>query len=192
LGDKYRIELSRRGQSTLEHEIKILRTDDRGRPHSLDQPAVEWEDGFKCWFIEGVLFDPKTWEAIVTRTQPAKEAINLTNVEQRRIAINRIGVEKLLDELKALAMEIWHGYALYGIQLYDDIELIDAHRTEKQQKYFGRFDKHFLEARFLKMRDSTTGATYFLRVPPETHTCLEAVAWTFNQNPMNYRPEKET
>jgi hypothetical protein len=33
---------------------------------------------------------------------------------------------------------------------------------------------------------------YLLRVPPETKTCLEAVAWINWKEPATYRPIKET
>ncbi len=37
-----------------------------------------------------------------------------------------------------------------------------------------------------------TRKTYFLRVPPTIGTARAAVAWTFNLEPLEYRPVVET
>ena len=44
----------------------------------------------------------------------------------------------------------------------------------------------------VKVKDSTTGEIYLLRVPPTMKTCKEAVAWTFGMTAEEYVLEKET
>lgn len=44
----------------------------------------------------------------------------------------------------------------------------------------------------VKVKDSTTGDSYLLRVPPHMKTCKQAVAWTFSLEEIEYNPVKET
>lgn len=197
-------------QLTLGSEVSQLRFDDRDRLHSLDSAAVEWKDGIKAWFIHGVQFPPQIWERVVNRTIPASEAITLTNVEMRRIAVQRLGVEKVLSDLNATPKDSWREYKLYQLDICDDYVLLDnlGRWTEKQMKYFGRFTKKYLKAQYLRMVDPSTAQTYFVRVPPSVEdimqysvigihgvdTCQEAVAWTFGMTAEQYvtNLERET
>nr|MDO8110691.1 hypothetical protein [Candidatus Sigynarchaeota archaeon] len=44
----------------------------------------------------------------------------------------------------------------------------------------------------MKVKDSTSGKYYVLRVPPEMRTCREAIAWTFGLSVIEYEPDKQT
>lgn len=167
--------------------IEYLVSDDKSRLHSTDMPAIRWEDGQTEHFIEGVHFDPVTWEGIVSGKITPQEAIKLTNVEQRRIAIKRIGISKMLGSLAAKEIDFWHGMSLYEVELYDDVIITTTTgfgRTRTTRRYHS--------AKFLKVFDSTTRQSYFLRVPPEILRSGEAVAWTFGLDEELYKPESET
>lgn len=45
---------------------------------------------------------------------------------------------------------------------------------------------------YVRVKDSTTGNYYFLRVDPELKTCREAIAWTFGLSEDDYHPIMET
>jgi hypothetical protein len=45
---------------------------------------------------------------------------------------------------------------------------------------------------FAYVKDSSTPRRYLLRVPPNSKTVHEAIAWTFNMRPDEYRPLVET
>lgn len=45
---------------------------------------------------------------------------------------------------------------------------------------------------FAYVKDSSTPRRYLLRVPPQMKTVREAIAWTFNMRPDEYRPLVET
>lgn len=198
----YRTKAISQLQLTIDSKTPLVRLDGHGRLHSLDLPAVEWEDGLKCWFIHGVQFPPQIWERVVNRTIPAEEAVKLSNIEMRRIAIERLGIDKVLAELHAVPIDKWREYELYQISLPNDKVLVDMRWrwTVKQQKYFGRFAKHYLTAQYLRMVDPSTNQTYFVRVPPPSRdvqqygindiqgvdNCRQAVAWTFHMSPEQY------
>lgn len=189
--DWSRIRQAERGQLTFDAEMTFAALDDKGRLHSHDEPAIRWDDGLKGHFIEGVHFDPATWEAVVKGTLTPSEAVRLTNVEQRRIAIKRIGFNKMLESLaaKVIDYDAENDYTLYLINLYDDVEL--------RQKYSWRghklkLERIYLPAKFVRVRDSTTGQPYFLRVPSDANYAKEAVAWTFAVSAEQYKPLMQT
>jgi len=45
---------------------------------------------------------------------------------------------------------------------------------------------------FLVLRDSTTGVSHLLRVPPGMERARQALAWTFGLEEEKYAPEVET
>jgi hypothetical protein len=47
-------------------------------------------------------------------------------------------------------------------------------------------------ARYVRVRDASTGREYFLRVPPTVSTVDAAVAWTFGLAAGSYQPAAET
>lgn len=109
-----------------------------------------------------------------------------------------------------------------GLIIKNDINLSDLQNIKNQERrsafikklgwdnirqhvrIIDEFDDYVLfdfEGRFLKMRDSSTDREYILRVPDridcglfnlEIRTCVEALAWSFNMQPHEYRPELET
>jgi hypothetical protein len=181
--EQSRIEAVETGQLTLD-PVEHISLDDRGRLHSVDHEAVRWEDGARAWFIEGVRFDPETWESVVKRTIRPVEAIRLANVEQRRIAIEKLGVERVLSSLAVRKIESAEDHVLHEVQLYDD-EIIHLRRRGSKGV------REYLPARFLQVKDSTTGQRYFLRVPSGITNCKDAVAWTFGFRADEYQLQKE-
>src|SRR2546422_4372988 len=96
-----RLDHLRNGQLSFQPVVSEHR-DSRNRLHSLDGPAIEWIDGMRYWFIDGIRFEPAEWEKIVTGNMMSREAILIPNLEKRRVAIRPIGYEKVIQELGAL------------------------------------------------------------------------------------------
>ncbi|MHA1732519.1 MAG: DUF6745 domain-containing protein [Promethearchaeota archaeon] len=100
----------------------------------------------------------------------ARDVLSCRNLEVRRLLLERFGYERLLAELGGEVVHADESSQLIRLRIGRDIEPLQ----------------------FVKVRDSTTHATYLLRVPPDVRTCLEAVAWTFGMTPEEYRPIRET
>jgi hypothetical protein len=80
------------------------------------------------------------------------------NVEIRRIMIERLGLERLLTSRQA--------------------RYIHRDRSWKRQLY--RCDLNYEKPVVaVRVKCPSTGRIYFLRVPPATKTCVQAVAWGF-------------
>jgi hypothetical protein len=150
----------------------LLRLDERIRIHCDDGPAVEFSDGFRIHSWHGTLVS----EYIIERPEEITvEKINSEiNTEVRRVMIERFGQGRYLSESDSLKIHHDEFGELYRKQVEDDEPLV-----------------------MVKLRNSTaepdgTYKYYFLRVPPDTSTAREAVAWTFGMNAVTYGPAEET
>lgn len=126
--------------------------DDRGRPHREDDAAIEFADGFRVWSWHGVLV-PK--EVILF-----PEALGFNNVEKetnlevRRIMIERIGPGKYLKQAGAVLEDM-------------DTLTLDGSAPRALMK-----DK--LGNKWLVGTDGSTARVYTMAVPPDVKTCKEA------------------
>jgi hypothetical protein len=132
-----------------------------GRLHCSDGPAVEWSDGLSYWFWEG-LHIPRRIAAKDSERARLQVLVRTPNLERRRLLLDRIGYERFLD-------------------------IADA-KLEQQDDY-GKLWRTTLsvdgeQLRVVEVVNSTPESDgsrrrYFLRVPPDTRTARDAVAWTF-------------
>lgn len=164
----------------LENKIVIVekpsrfKLDAQNRLHSDKGPAVAWRDGYKIWAIHGVIVPgfvvdfPQTLTCDMALTEP--------NTEIRRIMIDKIGLQKFSEQ----------GLA----------KLIDQDKRGKLWRMqAGRAGRERIT--MVELINSTpeidgTHKHYFLRVPPNTKTATEAVAWSFNVAAKEYKPGLET
>lgn len=103
-------------------------------------------------------------------TLRAKEIILCRNAEIRAFLLERFGYDKFLAELKG---DVIHKDGLHSLIK------IDWHKEEEPIK-------------LVRVRDSSSGKFYALRVPLHMRTCKQAVAWTFGLEKDQYQPVIET
>lgn len=146
--------------------------DDRGRLHSDNSEAVSFLDGFKLYAWHGV-FVPQ--EIIHRPDFITVFGIDMEpNAELRRVMIEIFGRERYLFQSGAILIDEDEHGALYRKELNNDEPLVIVQVTNSTAEPDGTFKK------------------YFLRVPPETGTVREAVAWTFSMNSAEYEPMIQT
>lgn len=107
-------------------------------------------------------------------TISAEEVLNEPNAELRRVKLARIGFEQFLEkanpEILDSDMDAGGKRTLFRVELKDDEPLV-----------------------CVSVICPSTSRRYLLRVPPDTNTCRQAVAWTAGfDNPDDYRPRVET
>jgi len=133
---------------------------EEGVLHAWRQPAVRWADGTGRWFWRGVALP-----ASITRRLPAltgKSIVSIRNVELRRLAVEYLGVEGFLRACGATRVAqddfgtLWRTRIAVDDEPFVAVEVVNA--TAEPDGSYRR---------------------YFLRVPPETRTAREGVAWTF-------------
>jgi hypothetical protein len=142
------------------------------RPHHPSEPFLTYSDGFADYAWDGVLV-PKF--VIEDPDSITCEVIEKTeNVEVRRAMLERFGISRYISEAGVSPVHEDEYGTLYRRELAGDEALV-----------------------LLKVINSTpepdgTYKEYFLRVPPDIETAKQAVAWTFDIEPDDYRPQVQT
>jgi hypothetical protein len=145
-----------------------IHRDANGRLHSETGPAITYPDGWglSCW--HGVTV-PGEW---LTGAKPsASEALQWSNVEQRRAACEILGWGSILSELNA--------------------KVIDKHDNEEIGALLEAVLPDAGPERFLRVRCGT-GRYFVLPVPREITTAYSANAWSYGLTARSFAPEVRT
>ena len=132
-----------------------------GRLHHAHGPAVEWPSGVSYWFLEGLPLSKR----LVARTSGRAELqvlVRTRNVELRRLLLERLGHERFLEGAGARLLAQDDFGRLWRTELEVDGEALVA-----------------VEVANSTPESDGSRKRYFLRVPPETTSARDAVAWTF-------------
>ena len=151
---------------------RILSIDTGGRLHSESGPALQFADGSQYFIWHGVNVDQRIIDQPESIT--LQEIESTSNLETRRVLIERFGQARYLQESGAELVQEDECGVLYRQQLDWDEALVMVKVINSTAEPDGTFKE------------------YFLRVPPETQTAKEAVAWTFGINPEEYEPDQQT
>ncbi|HEY8479790.1 MAG TPA: hypothetical protein VIL71_08170 [Spirillospora sp.] len=149
-----------------------LHRDEQGRLHSGDGPALAYPDGFALHAWRGT---PMPSGFVASLTGLTADRITAeSNAELRRVMLEVFGYERYLAETGAHPVHRDDTGVLWRIDLPGDEPVLLVEVVNATPEPDG------------------THRTYFLRVPPNTRTAREGVAWTFGVNPADYHPEKQT
>ena len=150
-----------------------LFADEQGRPHCSDGPFCSWSDGSALYAIHGVPVAARVVERPETMTVAEIDAQQ--NAEVRRVMIERFGCDRYLRESGAEAVDAEPGIGtLYRRRMRGDEPVAMVEVVNSTPEPDGTL-KH-----------------YWLRVPPDTQTARDAVAWTFGVGRHAYAPQIET
>ena len=119
------------------------------RLHSEDGPSVEYRDGFSVYSINGVRVPGRVVMSPDSFT--VKELREIGNVEVRRIAIERFGVKRYLDESGATTVDM---------DTFGGTPRALVRDTDGEQWMIGT--------------DGSTARVYHMSVPREARNCREA------------------
>ena len=143
-----------------------LHRDTEGRLHNEAGAALLYPDGWGIWSHHGVRVPAKVIEEPDTLS-PA-EISDETNVEVRRVMMERYGFDRYLRESAAqLVSEDDYG-RLWRLDQVDDEPLCMVEVINSTPEPDGSFKN------------------YWLRVRPDCRTAAEAVAWTFGMSAEEY------
>lgn len=134
---------------------KVL-LDSEGRLHGTGEPALEYADGWKLYFYEDVIL-PEKYGQLLPEQWSAQWLLEEKNAELRRVLIEGIGYDRIVEELKAKELDAWREYTLLSIPGID-VNLLNP-------------------IYLLKMICPSTGKIHALRVPPEVNSAREAIRW---------------
>lgn len=166
-----------------------LSRDDRGRLHNQEWYAIEWADGYGQNFVHGVFFELDLFDKIFTkRCITGKDILDFRNIEQKAVAIQFFGYDKLIDELGAKRIDSYKVKNAYtGIESISELYDFEIEHNEGDRR-------RSIRGRFVKVQDHSTGKITVLGVPvsKETDTAKGAIAWTFQLNENEYNLVVET
>jgi hypothetical protein len=137
-----------------------LLVDARNRPHCDNGPYMQWRDGSCLYALDGVRVPQ--WLVETPREKlTVKQVMSITNVEVRRVAMKKIGLEHFLDPKLLIDKE--DDYALYLME-FEGVKM----------------------GPYLKMQCPSTGRIYvegvgdadkYDNIDPNIKTCRDALQW---------------
>ena len=130
-----------------------LRFDSQNRLHAEAEPAIEFADGWNFYYYHGVRL-PEKYGQLHPNQWQSQWLLTEENAEVRRVLIEGIGYDRIIQELSAKQIDSWQEYALLQID-NADVEPICL----------------------LKMTCPSTGFIHALRVPPNLTSAREAIGW---------------
>ena len=122
--------------------------------HADGQPAVQWSDS-ECYYFWRGIHIPQKYGAVLSREWRSQWLLEEPNAELRRVLIQGIGYDRIMQELEAVEIDTWREYSL--LMIYADIDLEPIH--------------------LLKMTCPSTNHIHVLRTPPDITSAREAIAW---------------
>lgn len=147
----------------------VITLDDEYRPHSFGKdPSITYPDGRKEYHSHGVqlpdfvILHPEK----ITILHIQKE----NNTEVRRVMLEKYGYAKYLKNTNAELLAQDRFGKLWSVPVQNDEPLVMVEVLNSTPEPDGSIK------------------TYFLRVPPNTKTCQEGIAWTFGLERGQYDP----
>ncbi|MFJ6940278.1 DUF6745 domain-containing protein [Streptomyces sp. NPDC101132] len=149
-----------------------LHRDEAGRLDRGDGPALAFPDGFALYAWRGMPVPADLLSGLATLTP--ERIREEENAELRRVMLEHYGYQRYLDESGAEPVHRDGTGVLWRIPLPDDEDVVMVEVVNSTPEPDG------------------TSRTYWLRVPPDTLTARQGVAWTFGLDAAEYAPARET
>jgi internalin A len=130
-----------------------IRFDAENQLHAEGEPAIAFADGYSLYFHHGIKL-PEQYGKVHPDLWQAEWLLSEENAEIRRLLIQRIGYDRICQQLQAVELDSWQEYTLLKID-NADVEPIYL----------------------LKMTCPSTGFIHALRVPPDVESAKEAIRW---------------
>ncbi|MFF5079208.1 DUF6745 domain-containing protein [Actinoplanes sp. NPDC000266] len=158
--------------AVLTERPTLLTRDNVGRLHRGEGPAMEFPDGYGLWAWRGMPIPPELVAELPTLTVARIQKEE--NAELRRVMLEHFGYERYLREAGAHNLGSDETGTLWRLDLTGDEPLVMVEVVNSTPEPDG------------------TSRVYWLRVPPQTSTAREGVAWTFGLTAAEYHPSIQT
>lgn len=150
-----------------------LSIDHEGRLHNAIGGALRYRDGWETFAWHGTFVPDRFLEFAIKRDVTL--IFYEPNVEIRRMMLEMYGLEAFIKDSGAQVVQRDKCGVLYRQHFGDNHEdIVIVHVVNSTPEPDGTYNN------------------YFLRVPPDTKTAREGVAWTFGLTADEYDPIKET
>ena len=82
--------------------------------HSDNFPAIEWKDGAKFYYLNGVNFKEDLWREVVSGKMPFGEILEIPDIDMRTQAMRYGNVEKFLEYVEAKTLDTYQKFLPNG------------------------------------------------------------------------------
>lgn len=148
--------------------------DDAGRLHRGDGPALAYDGRFELHAWRGMPLPAGFIESLSAGPLARDRIAREPNAELRRVMLECYGFDRYLAETGAQPLGRDEAGVLWRIALPRDEPVVMVEVVNATPEPDG------------------THRTYWLRVPPNTRTAREGVAWTFGLTEQEYQPGTQT
>jgi hypothetical protein len=97
-----------------------MRIEDAHRLHADGKPAVQWSD-WECYYFWHGTEIPQKYGAVLSQNWRSQWLLEEPNAELRRVLIQGIGYDRIVQELEAVELDTWREYSLLKIQADIDV-----------------------------------------------------------------------
>jgi len=108
-----------------------LRFDSQNRLHAEGEPAIEFPDGWNFYYYRDVRL-PEEYGKLHPSQWQSQWLLTEENAELRRVLIQGIGYERMIQELSATQIDSWQEYALLQIDDADQRVTPALERSERR------------------------------------------------------------
>ena len=158
-----------------------LHLDDQGQLHHPSEMACAYGDGWGVYSWHGVLIPELYYKEGV----PAKGILAEPNIEVRRALIERYDEKRGKGQFILDCGAKVIGSAVQPMRQGEPDQVNELLRIELPGDPEGSMV-------MLRVIDPSTGRSYLIRVPPDSPTVHDALAWTFNVAPEEYQLLQES
>lgn len=132
--------------------------------HSDTLPAVQFNDGYELFFLNGVHFDKTLWSKIVNKKLSIKEFLDIKDVDQRTQALKYMSPEFIIEQAHGVLLDEYNKYDIHGEQVNYKLYKLPAGEIFREDAYYCLFDC------------PSTRERHFEGVE-KSNTVAEAMAW---------------
>jgi citrate lyase gamma subunit len=106
-----------------------VRLNVNGFLHSDEFPAVEFKDGYKLYYLNGVSFKEELWRKVVSHSMSLKEVMEIVDIDQRTQAMKYVDVKELIKEFDGKTLSTYQKFTIDGKQV--DYSLVMIPKNDK-------------------------------------------------------------
>ena len=159
---------------------QFIKKSSDGRLHSINSPAIQWRDGYKLYFLNGIEFPEELFLKLTSKQMSFEDILKIVDVDQRNQAMRFVGNEEREKFLKHANAEVIDEYTketLQGGKVY--YKLYELPQGELFQS----------PVKAMWYTCPSTGLSNFSGVPSSMKTVAEAMAWKGSDDETILSPE---
>ena len=127
----------------------LIQLDSKFGYHSTEKAAIKFSDNYQIYYLYGIRFEKELWENVKEKRLTAREILQVSNIEQRYIALMLYEPKRLLEELDAKLISKTKRNELYSISSIlrnKDLKLLKYLCPSTNREYVKFVPDNFIDA----------------------------------------------